>query len=173
MRAPPGFYQPGALSPRLRLASGRGQNRPAWRSNRRTLIAIYVVMAIAVTVVAAVVFSAGQDLHAEKSIAGGYDLAKPDTCLGASFDIRQSGEFANIENADGSLGGSLRVDNGRLTGDVSCVGGAAEPIDAHGGDRALEGTIGGRAAPGRADPRPAAARARGRARPTRSPATTS
>ena len=113
-------------------------------SNRRTLVAIYVVMAVAVTVVAAVVFSAGQDRHAEKSIAGGYDLAKPDTCLGASFDIRQSGEFANIENADGSLGGSLRVDNGRLTGDVSCAGDASEPIDAHGGDRALEGTIGGR-----------------------------
>ena len=113
-------------------------------SNRRTLVAIYVVMAVAVTVVAAVVFSAGQDRHAEKPIAGGYDLAKPDTCLGASFDIRQSGEFANIENADGSLGGSLRVDNGRLTGDVSCVGDASEPIDAHGGDRALKGTIGGR-----------------------------
>ena len=113
-------------------------------SNRRTLVAIYVVMAVAVTVVAVVVFSAGQDRHAEKSIAGGYDLAKPDTCLGASFDIRQSGEFANIENADGSLGGSLRVDNGRLTGDVSCVGDASEPIDAHGGDRALKGTIGGR-----------------------------
>ena len=68
---------------------------------RRTLIAIYVVMAIAVAVVATVVFSAGQDLSPEKAIAGGYDLERPDSCLGDTFDLRQSGEFVNIENADG------------------------------------------------------------------------
>ena len=60
---------------------------------RRTLIAIYVVMAIAVAVVATVVFTAGQDLSPEKSIAGGYDLEQADTCLGDTFDLRQSGEF--------------------------------------------------------------------------------
>ena len=111
---------------------------------RRTLIAIYAVMAVAVALVASIVFSAGQDLEPEKSIAGGYDLAKPDPCLGASFDLRQSGEFVNIENADESIGGGLRDESGRLTGDVSCVGGGAQAIDAKAGARELAGTIGGR-----------------------------
>ena len=111
---------------------------------KRTLIVIYAVMAIAVAVVATVVFTAGEDLSPERAIAGGYDLAEPDPCLGASFDIRQSGEFANIENADGSLGGALRVKDGRITGDVSCVDGDTQELDANATDRALEGTLGGR-----------------------------
>ena len=76
---------------------------------RRILVAMYVTMGIAVAVVAAVVFSAGQGLKAEKTIAGGYDLAKPDPCLGARVDLRQSGQFVNIENADGSIGGCLTM----------------------------------------------------------------
>ncbi len=102
-------------------------------ANRRTLIAIYVVMAIAVAIVAIVVISAGEDLEAEPSIAGGYDLAEPDPCLGTTFDLRQSGEFVNIENADNSLGGSLRTEQGRLTGDVSCVDGETAELRARGG----------------------------------------
>lgn len=113
-------------------------------ATKRTLVAIYVVMGIAVTIVAAVVFSIGADEEAEKPIAGGYDLAKPDPCLGASFDLRQSGQFVNIENADSSLSGRLRTDNGHLTGDVNCVSDATEKIDARAGDRALAGTIGDR-----------------------------
>ena len=114
-------------------------------ANRRTLVAIYIVMAVAVAVVATVVFTAGEDLSPEKPIAGGYDLQRPDACLGASFDLRQSGEFVNIENADGSLGGSLRDKDGQLTGDVSCVDGGSADLRADARDRALEGTIGGRA----------------------------
>ena len=115
------------------------------KSNRRTLVAIYIVMALAVTVVAIVVFSAGQDLEPEKPIAGGYDLAKPDQCLGATFDLRQSGEFVNIENAGGSLSGSLRDENGHLTGEVNCVTSGTDELDAKAGDKALAGSIGGRA----------------------------
>jgi Kef-type K+ transport system membrane component KefB len=113
-------------------------------ANRRTLIAIYVVMAIAVTVVAIVCISAGQDLEPEPPIAGGYDLARPDPCLGTTFDLRQSGEFVNIENADGSLGGSLRTEQGRLTGDVSCVDGESAELRAQVADREMTGTLGGR-----------------------------
>ena len=113
-------------------------------ANRRTLIAIYVVMAIAVTTVAIVCISAGQDLDPESSIAGGYDLTEPDPCLGASFDLRQSGEFVNIENADGSLGGSLRTEQGRLTGDVSCVDDESAELRAQVADRELTGMLGGR-----------------------------
>jgi len=113
-------------------------------ANRRTLIAIYVVMAIAVTAVAIVVISAGQDLDPEPSIAGGYDLVQPDPCLGTTFDLRQSGEFVNIENADGSLGGSLRTEQGSLTGDVSCVDGESTALEAKVADRAITGTLAGR-----------------------------
>src|SRR5687767_6190024 len=111
--------------------------------NRRTLIAIYVVMAIAVATVAAVVITAGQDLEPEPPIAGGYDLAQPDPCLGASFDLRQSGEFVNLENAGGTLGGALRTDQGVLTGDVSCVDGGTAELRAEAGSEGMQGTVGG------------------------------
>ena len=113
-------------------------------ANRRTLVAIYVVMAIAVATVATVCISAGQDLEPEPPIAGGYDLNRPDPCLGATFDLRQSGEFVNVENAEGSLGGSLRFEQGRLTGDVSCVDGESADLQATVADRAITGTLGGR-----------------------------
>ena len=113
-------------------------------ANRRTLIAIYVVMAIAVAVVSIVVISAGQDLEPEPPIAGGYDLAEPDPCLGTTFDLRQSGEFVNIENADNSLGGSLRTEQGRLTGDVSCVDDETAELQAQVADREITGTLDGR-----------------------------
>src|SRR4029079_185719 len=112
-------------------------------TRRGTLTAIYVVMAIAVAIVVPIVFTKGQDLTPEHSVAGGYDLERPDTCLGPSFDIRQSGEFANLQNAGRSLKGSLRVESGRLSGSASCIGGGSDELRATASDRTLEGTIGG------------------------------
>src|SRR3954453_6212274 len=115
------------MLPVLARTLGPVSDRAALAGKRRTLLAIYVVMGIAVAVVTAVVFSAGQDLDAEKPLAGGYDLPKADPCLGAgfalgaTFDPRQAGEFVNIENSDGSLSGALRDEDGHLTGDVTCV----------------------------------------------------
>src|SRR5688500_13160498 len=111
---------------------------------RRTLIAIYVVMAIAGAVVATVVFTAAVDLSPEMPIAGGYDLEPHDACTGEKFDLSQSGEFVNIDNADGSLGGSLRNEGGNLTGDVSCVEGVSAELEADPTECAVDGTIGGR-----------------------------
>jgi Kef-type K+ transport system membrane component KefB/nucleotide-binding universal stress UspA family protein len=113
-------------------------------AKRGTLIAIYVVMAVAVAIVATVVIAAGQDLSPERSIAGGYDLDRPDPCVGPGLDLRQSGEFVNVENAEGTISGSLRDKNGRLTGDVTCTDGSNEELRARAGDRAIEGTLGGR-----------------------------
>src|SRR6266508_1290322 len=104
-------------------------------AKQRTLLAIYIVMAVAVAVVATVVFTAGEDLSPERPVAGGYDLERPDPCLGTSFDLRQSGEFVNIENADGSLSGGLRDEGGRLTGDVSCVAGGTADLRADATER--------------------------------------
>jgi Kef-type K+ transport system membrane component KefB len=127
----------------------------------RTLIAIYVVMAITVAVVAFFVIRAGEDVEAERPVAGGYDLAEPDPCLGQSFDLRQSGEFANLENADGTLSGALRAQDRELTGDVSCVDGETSELEAEVSEEQMTGTLGGRefeAAltrdPPRAGPRP-------------------
>ena len=126
-------------------------------ANRRTLIVIYVVMALAVAIVGFVVISAGEELEAERPLAGGYDLAEPDPCLGASFDLRQSGEFVNIENADGSLGGSLRSEQGRLTGDVSCVGGETAELRGQVAQGELDRHARRPPDPGGAHPRSAAA----------------
>src|SRR6476660_6763677 len=106
----------------------------------------YAVLALLTAAVAAIVISAGHDEKAQPSIAGGYDATGPVACLGApppkpagaplpitaptqpavlgpSFDVKQSGQFVNLSNTQGTLGGKLRLKNGKLTGDVSCVTG--------------------------------------------------
>ena len=95
---------------------------------RSRLIAFYGFLLAAVVVVSAVVISAGQDLETEKPIRGGYDVMGENACLGEKFDIKQSGRFVNLDNADGSLAGRLEAEDGRLTGDVDCVDGALSLI---------------------------------------------
>jgi len=116
------------------------------------LIVFYVVLAAVTAAVATVVISAGHDRHAQPSIAGGYDAAAANDCLGAppapvkgaplpstapgqppasgpSFDVKQSGQFVNVTNTQGTLGGQLRLKKGPkdqphvLTGTIDCVGG--------------------------------------------------
>jgi Kef-type K+ transport system membrane component KefB/nucleotide-binding universal stress UspA family protein len=110
----------------------------------RRLIAIYVVMALAITTVAIGGITAGQELTPERSIAGGYDLDRPDPCLGAGFDLRQSGEFVNVENAEGTLGGRLRTEQGRLSGEVACAGGGTAELRAGLARGGLVGAVDGR-----------------------------
>src|SRR3954469_18711677 len=116
------------------------------------LIAFYVVLAALTVTVAIVVIAQGKDEHPQPAIAGGYDAAAPNPCLGKvtpppkgpplpatapaqpavtgpSFDIKQSGQFVNIANTAGTLSGQLRLHDGpkdathRLTGTVDCVNG--------------------------------------------------
>jgi hypothetical protein len=117
------------------------------------MTAYYVALGAVTAVVAVVVFSAGSDKHAQPSIAGGYDAAAPNECLGPappkppqpslpvtapaqarvsgpSFDVKQSGEFVNFTNNRSTLGAKLRLEGGtgktgprKLSGDVSCVNG--------------------------------------------------
>jgi Kef-type K+ transport system membrane component KefB len=117
------------------------------------LTPFYVLLAAAVTAVAIVVVNKGEDEKAQPSIAGGYDLAAPNSCLGAppppakgrplpstappqplvggpSFDVKQSGQFVNLSNVQDTLGAKLRLkedprpDGSRtLSGDVDCVDG--------------------------------------------------
>jgi K+:H+ antiporter len=145
--------------------------------SKARLVVIYVVLGLITAGVVAVVAAAGDDKQAQPSIAGGYDAEAPDACLGAppkpsagsplpstapgqaavagpSFDIKQSGRFVNLSNAAGTLGGRLKLsekaasDGTRtLTGDVSCVAGGKQPIDAKvatGAKVSITGTLGGR-----------------------------
>ena len=98
----------------------RGPETPTTPSRRR-LTLFYGLLAVMVVVVATLVISAGQDREAQKPIAGGYDVTRANACLGEKFDVKQSGRFVNFDNPDGSLGGRLEVDEGKLTGDVDCV----------------------------------------------------
>lgn len=145
-------------------------------ASKQRMTIYYVVLAALTAVVAAVVINAGQDEKALPTIAGGYDATGPVACLGAppakpagaplpatapsqaavngpSFDVKQSGEFVNFSNIQGTLGGKLRAkgDGGadaprKLTGDVNCVNGkkahfvgTATP----GNKGAIAGTLGG------------------------------
>ena len=138
---------------------------------------VYYVVLFAITaVVAAIVISAGQDKKAQPLVAGGYDATGPAACLGApppktagpplpataptqpavngpSFDLKQSGEFVNITNTQGNLGGQLRMKGSggpdtprELTGDVYCVDGKTQKFEGTivpGNKGALAGTLGG------------------------------
>src|SRR5688572_7528824 len=95
----------------------------------------YVFLAVAVAIVAAIVVSAGEDKQGQPSIAGGYDLQAPNGCFGAppapaagkplpetappqaqvagpSFDVKQSGQFVNLSNTQGTLAAKLRLEEG-------------------------------------------------------------
>jgi Kef-type K+ transport system membrane component KefB len=111
----------------------------------RRLVAIYAVTAVAVASVAIGAISAGEERTPQPSIAGGYDLRGPDPCLGESFDVKQSGEFVNLDNADGTLGGRLRLEDGLLSGDVACTGGATSDLRAEAAGGRIAGTLDGRA----------------------------
>ena len=51
-------------------------------SNRTRMTIYYVVLALLTAAVVAVVISAGKDKEGQPSLAGGYDLAGPNACLG-------------------------------------------------------------------------------------------
>jgi Kef-type K+ transport system membrane component KefB/nucleotide-binding universal stress UspA family protein len=120
---------------------------------RGRLVAFYVLLALVTAGVAIVVLTKGDDEQAQPSIAGGYDVAGENACLGGgapppvgkplpktapaqpqaagpSFDVKQSGAFVNISNTQGTLSGKLRLGEAandqatrRLHGDVGCVDG--------------------------------------------------
>ena len=140
------------------------------------LTVFYVVLALLTAGVAGVVVSAGQDEKAQPSIAGGYDADQAAPCLGTppapvqgpplpatapatapvngpSFDVKQSGQFVNFSNFQGTLSGKLRLEDKQnadgsrpLTGDVNCVDGKTAKLEgtATAGTRpVISGTLGG------------------------------
>jgi len=118
---------------------GHRQKSPS----RRLLAVFYAVLAGLTAAVAAIVISLGQGEEAQPEIAGGYAVTgAAATCLGESFDIVQSGQFVNLENVDGTVGGKLTLEERTLTGDVDCVDGGTAQLDAEVVDRTITGALG-------------------------------
>jgi len=110
---------------------------------RGRLTIFYVVLAIFVAVGLAVGFSLGSKDDPEQEIAGAYEVAQPDACLGASFDLRQSGQFGSIGNADDTVGGSITIEDGAITGTVDCIDGSTADVELTAAGGELSGRVGG------------------------------
>ena len=108
------------------------------------LVLFYAVLALATAAGVIAILLAGRHEHAQKTIAGGYDVGRGASCMGAQFDLKQSGQFVDVANARGTLAGKLRWRDGRLRGEVSCAGPGSARLDAAVRGRLLVGTIGGR-----------------------------
>jgi hypothetical protein len=127
-------------------------------ASARRLIVYYAILAAVTVVVVVVVFAAGSDEKTQPAIAGGYDVAPPAArCTGAQMDVTQSGEFVGLRRPDGTVLSKARLQDGRLKGDVSCVGGGERALVASVAVKSvLAGTLGG--VPLRAQARSARAR---------------
>src|SRR5262245_46442052 len=93
-------------------------------AGRRTILAAYLVLGIAAAASIAVALGAGRDEQPTRNASGTY--ASAGGCLGTSFTVNQSGEFASLSGKDGS-GGSLRLQRGALRGTLHCRGGVDAP----------------------------------------------
>jgi Kef-type K+ transport system membrane component KefB len=123
------------------------------------MAAVYTALAVLLGVVAATVVAAGSDRSPEPQVAGGYAVLAGRDCLGASFELSQSGRYVDIHNPEGTLSGELELRDGRLSGEVGCAGGGRRELNAAVADGRLRGLLGGRPAEAelrRDPPRPAA-----------------
>ncbi|MFI5003417.1 MAG: cation:proton antiporter [Solirubrobacterales bacterium] len=108
----------------------------------RRLAVHYVLLALVTAGVAVFVFASGATKHAQRQIAGGYDVSAAAGCLGPKIELAQSGRFVTISNAESTLSGALKFVNGHLSGAVHCVRGRVAQIDAHVASGVLAGSLG-------------------------------
>jgi K+:H+ antiporter len=109
----------------------------------RRLAIHYAVLALVTAGVAVFVLTSGATKHAQRQIAGGYDVSAATACLGPKIDLAQSGRFVTLSNAQSTLSGALKFVNGRLSGAVHCVRGRVAQIEAHVVSGVLAGSLGG------------------------------
>ncbi len=109
---------------------------------RRKLLGFYVVLVAVVVAGVSLSVAGGGHEQAQPPIAGGYKLKEPNVCLGSRFNLRQSGQFVNLDNPQQSLGGTLRFRDGTLTGEVDCIEGVSDELEATPDNGTIAGTIG-------------------------------
>jgi Kef-type K+ transport system membrane component KefB len=116
----------------------------------RLVVGYAVVTAL---LAAAATFSiwVGNGEEPQPAVAGTY-AAPAASCIGGRFDLTQSGKYVDLDGP-GSAEGKLDLDDGRLTGDVTCRDGSSAAVDLavppEHGEGALTGEIGGRSFEGR------------------------
>ncbi len=115
---------------------------------KRRIAVFYVVLAIVVAVGAAISVSLGEEREPQPDIAGGYQLDQENACLGAKIELEQSGEFVNLTNSDDTISGQLRLDDGRLSGDATCLDGEGEAFEGTVGGERIELDVGGESSEG-------------------------
>jgi Kef-type K+ transport system membrane component KefB len=105
---------------------------------------VHYALLIAVTAAVVVfVFTSGTSKHAQKQIAGGYDVSAATACLGPKMELAQSGRFVTISNAQSTLSGALKWEKGLLSGTVHCLHATEARIEAHVASGILAGSLGG------------------------------
>lgn len=109
------------------------------------LVAGYVAVTAFLVVAVGVSIVIGNNREAAPTLAGFYE-ADQGACLGDRFQVDQSGQFVDLDGS-GKTGGKLRVEDGRLRGDVTCADGSSATADlaltGTGEDAALAGSLGG------------------------------
>lgn len=108
----------------------------------RRLTVHYALLGVVTAAVVIFVFTSGTSKHAQKQIAGGYDVSAATVCLGPKMELAQSGRFVTISNAQSTLSGALKWENGRLSGTVHCLHGASARIAARVASGLLVGSLG-------------------------------
>ncbi len=110
------------------------------------LVVGYAVVIAFLAVATIISLHIGRDLDHAPPVAGIYEA---DACLGETLEVTQSGQFVDFDGT-GSAGGKLRLEDDRLTGDVTCTdgsGGEADlAVEGEGDKRAFVGTIAGQSA---------------------------
>jgi Kef-type K+ transport system membrane component KefB len=109
----------------------------------RRLAIHYAALFLVTAGVVIFVFTSGASKHAQRQIAGGYDVSATAGCLSPKIELAQSGRFVTISNAQSTLSGALKFVNGRLSGAVHCVSGRVAQIDARVANGVLTGLLGG------------------------------
>ncbi|HEY7961041.1 MAG TPA: cation:proton antiporter [Solirubrobacteraceae bacterium] len=109
----------------------------------RRLAVHYALLGLVTAAVVVFVFTSGTSRHAQKQIAGGYDVSAATACLGPKIELAQSGRFVTISNAQSTISGALKWVDGRLSGAVHCLRGHVAQIDAHVASGVLAGSLGG------------------------------
>jgi Kef-type K+ transport system membrane component KefB len=108
------------------------------------LVLGYAVVTAFLIVAFAISISVGNSEDPPTPVAGFYTSGS--TCLGDMARLEQSGVFVDLDGP-GQSEGKLRLDEDRLTGDVTCADGSTAEVDLTVGgedtDRTLRGTVGG------------------------------
>ena len=123
------------------MASADTQASPS--VSRARMVVYYVVLVLLAAGVTGFVFDQGSGEHAEKAVAGGYDVLAGDACLGTRVDLVQSGRFVDLDNAAGTTSAKLELRGARLRGSVHCVTGRSARLDARLSPQQFAGTLGG------------------------------